>query len=343
MGLQIAIPVILISIVVGLGRYGQTADTEIWNGQVTAKHRIHDTYVESYDCFCTTQCSGSGDNESCYEVCQTCYRDHYTVDWYLSTTIGKIRLDYLDRLTKRVYDTPDPAQYSRAYVSEPCSLEFGYTNYIKAVPDSIFNYANKTTMATFEGLIPQYPKVHSWYRVNRVLTPGLTIPDAANMNQYLNERLRTIGAAKEANIVVIIVKTPDQTYRHAIEEAWLGGKQNDVIVMIGASNYPTIDWVDTITLGANAGNSLMTVTMRDEILKHKTIEDGVAVMRTVADTVEKLFDRKAMDDFKYLEDEIKPPLWVIIIALILGIGGSLGLTLLFHRQDCFESYSRRYR
>ena len=335
MGLQLVIPVLLITIVVALGRYGQTADTEVWNGQVIAKHRDHDYWLESYQCNCVSVSCGK---DCTTQVCQTCFRDHYTVDWYLESTIGKIRLQYMDRTSKSVYKKPDPPQYTAAYKGEPCSKEVGYVNYIKAVPDSIFNYAKGSTLEGFIDLVPEYPQVHSWYKIDRVLAAD--VPDVSAMNKRLGEHLRTLGPEKEANIIVVIANTADQTYRHAIEEAWLGGKKNDIVVLIGASNYPTIDWVDTITLGANMGNSLMTVTMRDEIMKHKTLADGVAVIDTVASVVGDLFDRKAMDDFKYLEDEIEPPLWVIILALILGIGGSLGLTLLFHRESFFES--RRY-
>lgn len=340
MGVHIAIPVILISIVVVVGRYGQTSDTEIWNGQITSKQRDHGYWEESYDCMCVTMSCG---DDCSYEVCQTCYRDHYTVDWYLKSTLGKFRLQYKDWESKRVYNEPDPTNYTRAYVGEPCSREMSYTNYIQAVPESIFNYAKGNTVETFADLIPEYPTVYGKYHINRVLTPGITMPYRDRVNLRLGEALRTIGAKKQANIILIVVNTPDQTYRHAIEEAWLGGKKNDIIVMIGAPDFPNIAWVDTITLGANAGNSLMAVTMRDEIMKLKSFENGIRVADTITDTITKLFDRKAMDDFKYLEDEIKPPLWVIITALILGIGGSLGLTFLFHREDFFENRYRRYR
>lgn len=342
MGLHITIPVVLISALVLVGRYGQTSDTEIWNGAVLSKHRDHGHYVRTYQCNCYQSCSGSGSSRSCTTICQTCYEDRYTVDWYLKSTVGEIGINKLDRASRSVYSAPDPVLYKQAYQGEPCSREMSYTNYIRAVPDSIFNFGKGSTLETFQELIPTYPRVHNIYHINRVLTPGVNVADKERFNDRLNEALRTIGPTQQANIIVVIVNTADQTYRHALEEAWLGGKKNDIITIIGAPNYPKIAWVDTITLGSNMGNSLMTVTMRDRLMKVGTLSDVVVVADTITDTVMNLFDRTPMAEFEYLKDEIKPPLWVVVIALILGIGGSLGLTVLFHREDFFPT-SHGYR
>ena len=42
-------------------------DVEIWNGVITGKNRVHDTYQRSYSCNCRTiqSCSGFGQNRSC--------------------------------------------------------------------------------------------------------------------------------------------------------------------------------------------------------------------------------------------------------------------------------------
>lgn len=336
MGLQIAIPTVLIIMIYAISGYGQTHDIEIWNGEVTKKVREHDYWLETYQCNCYTTCSGSGDSQVCTEHCSICTRDHYTVDWFLRTTIGNIRIKYLDREWKSVYNEPDPPIYKQAYVGQPCSRESSYVNYIRAVPESIFNFTQGSTLETFIDLIPEYPTIYNKYFVDRVLTPGMEIKNKQQFDETLDNHLKTLGPAKQANIIVVVVPTVDQTYRHALEEAWVGGKKNDIIVVIGARNYPKIDWVDTITLGSNMGNSLMTVTMRDELVKIGTLEDVTPVADTIADVVNNLFDRTPMVEFEYLKDEIKPPFWVVILALILGIGGSLGLTFLFHREEFFE-------
>jgi hypothetical protein len=344
MGLQILASVVVVGVVYGAGTYNQTADFEVWNGKITKKVREHGSYVRTYQCNCYTTCTGSGTSQSCTQHCSTCFEDHYTVDWFVKSTIGDIGIKSLDRTSRSVYDTPDPAAYTAAYVGEGCAATHSYKNYIKAVPDSLFNDADVAADAEFAPLIPSYPKVHSFYKINRVLAMGVPVKSVDKWDLHLRDRLRAIGPAKQANIILILVNTPDQSYRYSLERAWLGGKKNDVIVLMGVSEYPNIDWVDTITLGSNSGNELMTVKMRDDLMALKTIDNYVAVIDTVADTVTNHFDRKSMEDFKYLEDEIEPPVWVIGLATGLSILISIGLTLYFHLQNPFgdQRYRPRY-
>ena len=328
-----------ISVILGIvwmaGSWSQTHDTEIWNGQITSKHRDHDTYEQAYDCFCTTDSDGN-------ESCSTCYETHYTVDWYLKSTIGKIRIDYEDSTWRSVYDTPDPANYKAAYVGEPCSDTRGYTNYIKAVPDSLFNMAD-AQFEQFDALIPSYPTVYGKYHVDHVITMGMGNSLAIrDWNDYLAGKLRKLGPASQANIIIIVANTADQTYRHALETAWLGGKKNDIIVLVGVTNYPEIDWADVITLGLNSGNALLAVKIRDELTELNSIENGQSVIDIVTTNVANHFDRKPMAEFEYLKDDIQPATWVVITAFILAFLLSVILTWFFHVHDPFgNGYSRR--
>lgn len=342
---QIVIVSLILTAVWFAGNYAQTHDTEIWNGEVAAKIRHHGQYTESYQCRCRTSCSGSGSNRSCHQVCSTCYREHYTVDWFLKSNIGKIRLKYRDTTSRRVYKEADPANYTAAYVGEPCSLAFSYTNYIKAVPDSLFNMAD-AQYEQFDSLIPAYPTVYGKYHVDHVITMGMGDKlEIGDWNNYLAGKLKKLGPANQANIIIVIVNTADQTYRHALETAWLGGKKNDIIVIIGSTDYPFISWVDTITLGQNSGNSLMTVKMRDNLMMVRTLKglgDPQGIIDIIGDTVGAHFDRKPMSDFEYLKDDIQPATWVVITAFILAFALSVGLTWVFHVFDPFGSnYGRR--
>jgi len=333
---QIVIASLVLTAVWFAGSYAQTHDTEIWNGEVTSKHRDHDSYVRSYSCHCTTDSDGNSS-------CQTCYETHYTVEWYLDSTIDKIRLKYSDSTWRSVYNDPDPANYTAAYVGEPCSQAYSYTNYIKAVPDSLFNM-EAAEYTQFDSLIPSYPEVYGKYHVDHVITMGMGANVAIrDWNNYLAGKLKTLGPASQANVIVVLVNTADQTYRHALETAWVGGKKNDVIVIAGVSNYPQIDWVDTITLGQNADNGLMTVKIRDELMVLGSIESGQAFIDVVATNVAQHFDRKPMADFEYLKDDIQPATWVVVTAFILAFLLSAGLTWAFHVYDPFGGNSRRRR
>ena len=82
--------VVIVSVVWVAGAYSTSYDTEIWNGQVIKKERVHNHYLQSYSCNCHSVSCGDGCSTT---QCDTCYEDRYTVDWSASTTVGHITLD----------------------------------------------------------------------------------------------------------------------------------------------------------------------------------------------------------------------------------------------------------
>jgi len=247
LGISVVATMAVTSIVWATGMMSQTSDTEIWNGELTKKERKHGQYTESYRCNCYTTCSGSGKNRSCSEHCSTCYREHYTVKWSGYTTVGNFSFKSLDRTSRSVYKSPDPTSYTKCEVGEPASRTHEYTNYVKAVPDSLFHDDSKTA-EQFLGKIPSYPKVYGFYKLNRVLNVDSKIPQNIinDINIGLSNELKTLGFAKQVNIIVILTEIDDASYRYAIEKAWLGAKKNDVVVMIGLDDNK-ITWVDVMT------------------------------------------------------------------------------------------------
>lgn len=237
----------------------------------------------------------------------------------------------IDRVDSRGSD--EPARFTKVKIGEPYATTKSYVNYVKAVPQSLFN-VDERKMAQFANLIPAYPTVYDYYRINRVIAVGVKVPNLPEWNNYLSEKLRAIGPKKQANVNIIMVNTADQTYRYALESAWSGGKKNDVTVIIGMTGPTAFDWVDTITFGGNAGNSLMTVLMRDRLMALSE-RDYKTVIDTVAGTVTEKFDRKPMQDFEYLQSSITPPDWAIIACLIVGFILSIGCTWFFHRNVTF--------
>ena len=330
LGISILATLIITGTTYGLGMMSQTDDTEIWNGYVTKKERKHGQYTESYRCNCYTTCSGSGSKRTCSEHCSTCYREHYTVKWNGYTTVGNFSFKSLDRTSRSVYNTPDPSSYTVCKIDEPASIEHSYTNYVKAVPDSLFHDDSKIA-EQFAGKIPSYPKVYGFYRFNHVINVDSKIKNIDKFNEGISDALKTLGAAKQANIIVILTEIDDPTYRYAIEKEWLGAKKNDIIIMVGLDGNK-ITWVDIMTWALNSGNELFHVTMRDGLLEQKTL-DAKKFVPFVSQTVSKLYDRPQMKDYEYLKDEIEPPTWVIILAIILAFGTSIGLTFYFHRNE----------
>lgn len=333
MAWNIVIVVIAVTAVWQLGKYGQTSDTEIWNGQVVSKDRAHGHYIRTYSCNCREVCSGFGDDRSCSTECDTCYEDRYTVTWSAVTTVGNVTFDHKDSTSRSVYRSPDPLSYTRCILNEPASREHSYTNYVKAVPESLFNN-DRALAEAFKDNIPQYPRVYDFYRLNRIIEVGAQLPEKVRsaLSDGISNELRMLGPAKEVNVLVIVTSIADPSYRHAVENAWIGGKKNDVVIFLGIRADGAIVWTDVMTWALNSGNELFHVKMRDG-LKAIGAVDPEKMAPFIAETIAAHYKRPHMKDYAYLKDAIEPPLWVIIIAILLSIGGSIGLTVVFHRAD----------
>jgi hypothetical protein len=171
------ISAIILMVVYAAGHIGQTSDVEIWNGEITAKTRVQGSYVRTYDCRCRQQCTGTGNSRSCREVCDTCYEDRYTVSWTARSNIGDFSIKHLDTTSRSVWLTPDPQRYVEIQVGDPASKTNGYTNYVKAVPESLF-HAKLALTHQFANKLPPYPaQIYDFYKINRVLPVGVNVPD----------------------------------------------------------------------------------------------------------------------------------------------------------------------
>lgn len=320
---------VICMISLGVGFYSQIADIEIWNGVVTHKERTHGSYVRSYSCNCRSVCTGTGSSRSCSQVCSTCYENRYTVKWWADTTVGEITFKSLDRTSRSVYGEPDPRDYVECVVGEPASSERSYLNYLKASPYSLFN---KQQLENFY-YIPAYPRVHSHYKINRVIDveSGLAEDRLEELNRLLSESLIALGYMKQVNAVVIVTGILDPTYRHEVENAWLGGKKNDVVMFLGVHG-DDIQWADVMTWALNSGNERFHVTLRDRLLGIGTF-DPVAITAAFQEATIQLFDRPKMKDFEYLKNEIEPRWGILVFCWIVSVFGTLGLTYVFHRND----------
>ena len=338
---EMALSMVIVTVVVigvwQAGKWSQTLDTEVWNGYVTNKKIEDDHYQTSY-------CCGTDKDGNCTS---TCYTDHYTRHWNGYTTVGKVTFNSIDTTSKsRRNSSPPPNRYKICKVGEPAAIEHRYTNYVQAVPTSLFNDTSNVA-EQFAGKVPTYPRVHDFYRFNRVINVGQAASPAFvnQLDSSLDLALKTLGRQKQVNIIVILTKIQDKTYRYAVENAWLGGEKNDVIIFLGVDGNKIV-WTDVMTWALNSGNELFHVTMRDGLAKLGTL-DNPQLTPTITGTISKLYDRPQMADYEYLAKEVEPPTWVIILAIFLSIGGSLGMTFVFHKYEVDflnnRGYNRRRR
>lgn len=297
-----------------VGRYAQMRDVEILNGAVTGKTRERVSCDHSYSCNCTANSKGE-------TSCSTCYEHSNDYDWMLQTTVDSIKIRRVDS-----QGTSEPPRYLSAKIGDPVAVEHSFANYVKAAPNSLFH--DKGTVTTVLPL-PVYPNsVYDYHHVNRVLTVGVVVPDLALWNQELSLSLRDIGPAKQANFIVVFAKTDRPDYAQALEQAWLGGKKNDVIVVLGTPDYPEISWVRVLSW---TDKQDFKVVLRDRILDLKTVERE-KIITALHDETQKTFVRKPMKDFEYLKNEIDSPMWVSILAFLLSSGFSVGLSIYFRKS-----------
>ncbi len=325
MFLQIAIVCGITSIIFIIGVSGKTYDQEIWNGKITKKSQVKVSCWHSYDCMCTTDSEG-------YTSCQTCYEHSHDWAWRVWTNIEDVfHISRVDRRGKK-----EPPRFTKVKINQPYAAKHHYTNYIKAIPDSLFNELDSTSVIEqFKDKIPNYPLgVYDYHYINRVLPVGVSVKNINKWNYDLSVMLNDLGFLKEVNVVLIMVNEADPNYRYAVENAWLGGKKNDVVVFIGTTNYPEIAWVDVMTWAKNKGNELFHVKLTDALRDLETIEKD-KVLSTIQAHIKNYYDRPHMSDFEYLARSIVPPMWVIILAIIVSIAGSLGLSYYYHRNRTF--------
>ena len=324
---QLVIQALVVGCSIAIIYSSNTYDTEVWNGRITKKEseRIHCRH--SYECHCHTVCTGSGKKKSCSRVCQTCYEHSYDMEWYLKTSNNEtIEIDTIDRQGLRT-----PPRWHSAKIGDPSSMKHSYTNYIKAAPDTLFRHQGLTEK--FKESIPQYPdNIYDLHRLNRVITLGVNLPDIKEWNQELSEINADLGASKQVNTILVIASGLPQEYFYALEQAWIGGKKNDVVVVIGVTpnnQFWDINWV---SVAAWTKEEIFKIRLRDDILSTKTMQRNL-ILKYINDNVSTYYVRKPMKDFEYLKSSITPTPTEWLVALLISFLTSIGLSILFWKVD----------
>jgi hypothetical protein len=334
MGIALVAGIAISAVVYACGMVSQTSDVEVWNGEVLSKERERVSCSHSYDCNCRMvpvprSCTGSGKNRSCTgggteRKCDTCYEHSNDYSWRVHTNIGNWTIDRVDR-----QGITEPPRWSVVNPGDPVSDTHSFTNYVKAVPESLF-HAHADMTNTFDAMIPEYPSaIYDYWHINRAISMGVPVPDMKEWNRDISFVARDVGPKKQANIIVIFVNTADQSYIHALEGKWIGGKKNDIIVVIGSTSYPKIDWV---AVSSWTDKALFKVQLRDDIMNLGNIDRNKIIEAIHVNTM-KTFERKHMKDFEYLKYQIEPPFWVLSLAAVLGIIASLLTSYMFYRNN----------
>lgn len=300
-----------------LAKGSKTSDVEIWSGQVNSKLREQGSYEKSYDCNCVTVTKKDGTSTT---SCQTCYETHYTVEWNCSTTIGPYEIEKFDSTSRSVYGSADPPRWTTISKGDPVAARKSYTNYVQAVPNSLFDPAAADVKARFAKMLPSYPdNVYDLYKVDRFVTVGWSPADKREWNDAISYGLRELGPRKQVNLIIVVAKTNDPMYEYALRDHWEGVNKNDVVLLIGSTEYPKIDFARVMSW---TKNEMFKVELRDAVQEKGTIDQSLVPL--ALSHITKNFERRRMREFEYLDGEIDPPDWmvcVIIALLAAGAGG----------------------
>lgn len=332
---EISLPEMLVNLLVGcavagagyyIGIYASGYDVEVLNGRLVAKTAERVACDHSYSCNCVQSCSGSGTNQSCSTVCSTCYDHAYDMDWLLKTEVGTIEVARVDR-----QGLVEPPRFTRAKPGDPVAQTQSYQNYIKAAPESLFNTAaDAALVARYTAKLPEYPAhVYDYHYVNRVLVQGVPLPDLGQWQDELARILAKLGPAKQVNAVVVLTSEASPEYAQALRAHWLGGKKNDVVVVIGLPDYPRIGWVQVFSW---SDQELFKVQLKDAIAHLGTLERE-KLMLLLESHIQKGFVRKPMADFDYLKNEIELPLWALVILSLLSLGASITTSVFLSQNN----------
>jgi hypothetical protein len=316
----------------------RTSDIEIWSGRVAEKTKDTMGCCHSYPCNCHEECTtDSNGSRSCSEHCDTCYQHSHDVAWNAVSTNG-------ETVYSNGCNAPDssvPERWTRIVVGEPTAHQHHFVNYIKGNPDSILNRqgVNEALVAT----VPAYPEVYDHYRVRRFLTAGaVNIPDLDRLNARLSELNAELGHVREVNMIVLVAETGDQAYLEAVRQAWLGGKKNDLITVVGvrgAGGSLEVAWAGVISWTKVED---IKIAIRDAIVGNGKF-DGDQVLSSVRDNVASKFVRRNMSDFEYMEATIEPTDGVQWALFLAGILLSSLLSWYFWMHDPFrDGYGFHY-
>jgi hypothetical protein len=322
----------------------QTSDLknqEVWSGYVTASK-----YFEQHDSeTCTKSCDSKGNN--CTKTCTcTTYPESWSIYTNNEESIGagpshyhNLRTLFGNENTAGSQGDSCAGHPGTIWITQfdgsserlvPSAKEHLFVDYLQA-SKSIRKESGGNTKG-FEPLLKPYPRVHSGLfgplELDRVINAGLTIPAekagdfekwSAGLDRNLDLALTTLAKKKEVNLLVYLADTKDRKFFQALEESWVFGKKNDVVVIIG-TEFPKIDWVEIMLRGDD--NEELKVALRNKVRDLININEGGTLAKTIVDQIslpheQGGYKRTRMRDMEYLAADVEVSTGAMFIILLI--------------------------
>jgi hypothetical protein len=316
---------------------------------------VNSEYYEEWTERCTREvCSGSGKNESCHT--EVYYVDHPPY-WIINNSIGEsisiTQTEYKKYVNRFKNETKkglfhfnqssfgDGDMYFTEYrnniaVLTPTSTEHFVVNYLKGSKSIKKRFGN---IKGYEKLIYPHPRVYNAglgkIELDRVISNvSLPLNWKITADRVLDMHMAYLGPKKQVNALLYIVNTGDSNFYYALEEAWINAKKNEVVVVIGVTDFPSIAWVNVMAWSKTEN---FKIQLRDKILEVDMSDPNVIaniVGTQIGLPAEKGgFERLKMRDLAYLVSDITLPLWIQVIIILIGVGANIGIAVYMVKNE----------
>src|SRR6185437_416291 len=139
------------------------------------------------------------------------------------------------------------------------------------------------------------------------------------------------GPKHQVDIILILTEEVDPTFAEAVRQKWIGGKKNDVVVIVGMTGAHELLWVDTVSW---TQSETMKINIRDNVLAMHTF-DGHKVLGIMAFEIDQGFNRRHMKEFKYLASGVEPTKTQMIVLFIIAGILAIGMSIFCYLVDAF--------
>lgn len=336
-------------------------DREIWNG-----HATHVVYQEEYDDeTCTESCDEDG---YCTETC-TCstYGPYYTIHTQNEMTLRReesvatsstVYQRYVSHFgnERSVGSRGDGCAGNRGTTWQtdwpggddtrvPTAVEHPYVNYVKAV--AAIRAREQEQTSKYEPLLVSYPRVHDGplgpIYLDRVLDPADLAPAAwrGRVSNRLAARLSTAGPRYQVNVLVYLVDTPEEQVTEAIERAWKGVNKNDVVVVLGAPEYPAVSWVRVLSW---ARDPRFGRRLARRITELQDLSEDRRLVQLILDQIgreEAGFERVPMAEMEHMAGEARVVWWAQLATVLSYMAIVLALSYALEQNSLTDYRARR--
>jgi len=323
-------------------------DVEQHNGHIVSA-AYYEGYEYEYDCSYES-CSGSGKDEVCVTIPQTC-EDWKSPEWYSYTSNSEeVRISKNNFKRYRNEFKAKEIQlkhYDQTYSSKikgegdkwvsypnkiiPSAVSHKYQNYVTAAEYNVVNVKTTPEEIKFykkNGSLREYPtKYEDKYgtpKLYRVVNTVASFNDeTSGLLDGMDLLAARLGRTKQVNPILYIVNSDeiDSSFKYVLESYWKNAKKNDVILILGINSKGVIEWSDSIAWSKTPDLIIDLQNFRIGMSAHNKME----LISDLQKYINTSYVRKPMADYEYLTQNISIDFKYQALIFLINLIGSFFL------------------